>query len=232
VKAVILAGGEGRRLQPYTTTFPKPLMPVGRQPILELILRQLRHHGVTEAIIATGHLDGLIRAYFQDGGQMDLQLRYSREEQPLGTAGPLSLVRSQLAGTFLLMNGDVLTDLDFGRLRDVHATDRNDVTVVLAHRTQRVDFGVVTMTPTGDLDGWDEKPELRYLVSTGIYLMEPTVLDRLPDGTCLNLPDFMVSLKDAGLRVRGHVHDGYWLDIGRPDDYERACADIDKVRWW
>jgi NDP-sugar pyrophosphorylase family protein len=232
VKAVILAGGEGRRLLPYTTAFPKPLMPVGRQPILELILRQLKHHGVAEAIVATGHLDGLIRAYFQDGGGVGLPLRYSREDRPLGTAGPLSLLRSQLLETFLLMNGDVLTDLDFTRLRAIHASERNDVTVVLTHRTQHVDFGVVTVTRDGDFDTWDEQPDLRYLVSAGIYMMQPDVLSLVPDNAFLTLPDFIVALKAAGRRVRGYVHDGYWLDIGRPDDYERACADIDRVQWW
>ncbi|MCW5980205.1 MAG: NTP transferase domain-containing protein [Bryobacteraceae bacterium] len=229
MKAVILAGGAGRRLLPYTATFPKPMMPVGHRPVLEIILRQLKAHGIGEVIIATGYLEELIRAYFQDGSKLGLAIEYSREDEPLGTAGPLGLARSRLRESFLLMNGDILTDLDFHRPLAEHRRRNNDVTVILAPRVQAVDYGVVRLADDGTFAAWDEKPSLEYLVSAGIYIMEPGVLDYLPGGF-VNLPDFITLLHGAGLRVRGYIHQGYWLDIGRPDDYEKACADAEKLR--
>jgi len=232
MKAVILAGGEGRRLLPYTTVFPKPMMPVGQRPILEIILSQLKAAGITDIIIAAGHMEELIRAFFQDGQKLGISIRYSREEAPLGTAGPLSLIRHQLPDTFLLMNGDILTDLDFARLVEHHSASQREVTLVLARRSQMVDFGVVHLAPTGEFESWDEKPVVQYVVSAGIYMMESSVLDHVPDNTFFNLPDLITSLNTKGLRIKSYIHEGYWLDIGRPSDYEKACADSEELSLW
>ena len=232
MKAVILAGGEGQRLLPYTASLPKPMMPIGNKPILEVIVRQLRALGVEEILLATGYLEELIRTYFGDGSQLGIPIRYSREDTPLGTAGPLSLVRQHLTEPFILINGDILTDLDFHRLVEFHHTHSNDVTLALANRKQLIDFGVVRLDSAGQFDLWDEKPVLEYLVSTGIYVMNPSVLTTLADNTFLNLPDYITSLHKSGARIGGYIHEGYWLDIGRREDYERACRDAESLGLW
>jgi NDP-sugar pyrophosphorylase family protein len=232
VKAVILAGGEGRRLLPYTRTFPKPMMPVGDRPMLEILVRQLGAHGIGEIIVATGHLDEIIRAYFGDGSALGASIAYSKESRPLGTAGPLDLVRDRLAETFLLVNGDVLADIDFARLRRVHRERTADVTIVLARRTETIDFGLVEIDAAQRFVSWSEKPVIEHLVSAGIYLVEPRVLAHLPVDTAINLPDFIVSLSGAGYALCAYVHEGYWLDIGRPADYEQACRDFDRLVLW
>jgi NDP-mannose synthase len=227
MKTVILAGGKGRRLAPFTTNFPKPLMPVGERPILEILLERLNAEGLSDVIIATGHLEELIRAYFGDGRKWGIQIAYSREDEPLGTAGPLDLVRDELADTFLVVNGDTLSDIRFGDLIRHHVDSGAVATVALSRRTVFIDFGVVETDAEGRIVGWREKPSIDYLVSTGIYVFSPHALPLLPRGEFVNLPDFLFKLKGAGHRVSAYVHDGYWLDIGRPEDYERACRDIE-----
>ncbi len=232
MKAVILAGGEGRRLLPYTTTFPKPMMPLGNRPMLEILVRQLGANGIREIIVATGYLDEIIRTYFGDGSALDASITYSKESRPLGTAGPLDLVRDQLTATFLLINGDVLADLDFTRLARVHRERAADVTIVLARRTEMIDFGLVEIDAQQRFVAWNEKPVLEHLVSAGIYLVEPRVLAHLPADATINLPDFIVSLAAAGCTLCAYVHEGYWLDIGRPADYEQACRDVERLVLW
>jgi NDP-mannose synthase len=232
VKAVILAGGEGRRLLPYTTTFPKPMMPVGNRPMLEILVRQLRANGFREIVVATGYLDEIIRTYFGDGHAFGASITYSKESRPLGTAGPLDLVRGQLAETFLLVNGDVLADLDFARLERAHRERASDVTIVLARRAETIDFGLVEIDEAQRFVSWNEKPVIEHLVSAGIYLVEPRALAHLPVDTTINLPDFIVSLATAGCTLTAYVHEGYWLDIGRPADYEQACRDVERLVLW
>ncbi|MBY0277649.1 NTP transferase domain-containing protein [Candidatus Binatia bacterium] len=232
MKAVILAGGEGRRLLPYTTTFPKPMVPVGNRPMLEILLRQLRANGIRDVIVATGYLDEIIRTSLGDGAALDVSIIYSKESRPLGTAGPLDLVRDRLHETFLLINGDVLADLDFARLVRAHRERASDVTIVLARRTETVDFGLVAIDAQQRFVAWDEKPVREHLVSAGIYLVEPRVLAHLPVDTTINLPDFIVALHHAGCVLHGYVHEGYWLDIGRPADYEQACRDVERLGLW
>lgn len=229
MKTVILAGGKGRRLHPYTTNFPKPLMPVGDRPILEILLDRLKAHGLTDITIATGHLEELIRSFFGDGGKWGITVNYSREDQPLGTAGPLDLVRDQLTETFLLMNGDTLSDIDFGSLIRHHLDSSAMATVALSRRNVSIDFGVVEMDSGGAIAAWKEKPTIDYLVSTGIYVFRREAMAFLPHREFINLPDFLLKLKAAGHRVSGYEHKGYWLDIGRPEDYEKACVDVDKL---
>ena len=232
MKAVILAGGEGRRLLPYTTTFPKPMMPLGSRPMLEILVRQLHANGVREIVVATGYLDEIIRDHFGDGRALDVSITYSKESRPLGTAGPLDLVRDRLRETFLLINGDVLADLDFARLRRVHAERASDVTIVVARRTEMIDFGLVEIDETQRFVSWNEKPVLEHLVSAGIYLVEPRVLAHLPVDTAINLPDFIVALDRAGCALHAYLHEGYWLDIGRHADYEQACRDVERLVLW
>jgi NDP-mannose synthase len=230
MKAVILAGGKGRRLHPYTTNFPKPLMPVGDKPILELVIERLRKADIREIIITTGHLENLIRAFFQDGSEFGVDIEYSRENEPLGTAGPINLVRQKLTDTFLVMNGDVLTDLDFHAMLEQHRHSGNLATIALSHRKAHIDFGVVELDDSGRFKNWIEKPDIDYLVSAGIYFLEPAALNSLPNSGFFNLPDLIQAIHADEGRVGGYTHDGYWLDIGRPDDYEQACADIESLR--
>jgi NDP-sugar pyrophosphorylase family protein len=205
------------------------MMPVGNKPILELVMGQLKPLGIEEILIATGYREEAIRSYFGDGAQVGIPIRYSREDKPLGTAGPLSLVRQHLGEPFLVTNGDIVTDIDFRALLDRHRTAAHDVTLALASRKQYIDFGVVGLDEQRMFGNWDEKPVLQYLVSMGICVMNPQVLALLPSNTFLNMPDFVVSLKQAGLRIGAYVHDGYWLDIGRREDYERACRDAESL---
>jgi len=228
MKAVILAGGKGTRLKPYTTNFPKPLMPIGDKPILEIVINQLKNYGIKEIIIATGHLEELIRAFFQDGRKFGVNITYSKEEIPLGTAGPLNLIRSKLDKTFLLMNGDILSDLDFSKFILYHKKNNNIATIATSKRTVNIDFGVVETNKDKTFSKWKEKPLIDYLVSMGIYLFEPDILNYLPKSGFYNLPDFIIKLHKDKKKVSAYVHTGYWLDIGRPEDYEEACTDFDK----
>lgn len=232
MKAVILAGGEGRRLLPHTMTLPKPMMPVGHRPMLEILVRQLVASGFHEIVIATGYLEEIIRTYFGDGRALGASITYSKESRPLGTAGPLDLIRAQLGETFLLVNGDVLADLDFARLARTHRERASDVTIVLARRAEAIDFGLVEIDAEERFVAWNEKPVIEHLVSAGIYLVEPRVLAHLPAEAMVQLPDLIVSLAQAGCALRAYVHDGYWLDIGRPADYERACRDVERLVLW
>jgi len=227
MKAVILAGGKGSRLKPYTTNFPKPLMPIGDKPILEIVIRQLEKADFKNVIITTGHMGEMIRAFFLNGEKYGVNISYSMEDEPLGTAGPLNLIREQLTETFLLMNGDVLSDIDFDNMLAHHKKNRADATIALSKRKVNIDFGVVKLDELNLFSNWQEKPTIEYLVSTGIYLFEPEALKSLPPKGHFNLPDFIMNLHKDNIKVSGYIHQGYWLDIGRPDDYEKACSDYE-----
>lgn len=228
MKAVILAGGKGTRLRPYTTAFPKPLMPIGDKPILEIIVRQLKSHGIDEIIMAVGHLAELIMTFFGDGSKFGVKIKYSREDEPLGTAGPLSLIKDELKETFLVMNGDVLSTINYSSLIKYHKENGAMATVTLNRRSVHIDFGVVKIDESKTIVDYIEKPTLDYLVSMGIYVFEPDVLSYIPNKK-FDFPDLVKTLISDGKTVKGYVYDGYWLDIGRPDDYERANAEIDKI---
>lgn len=228
-RAVILAGGRGTRLAPYTTILPKPLLPVGEVPILEIVLRQLRAAGVCQASIAVGYLHELLRAYFGTGEKVGLRLDYSLEDQPLGTAGPLALVPN-LTDTFLVMNGDLLTTIDYRALVKRHRESGAAATIAVFSRSIPIDLGIVELDPESRLTNYIEKPTLRHLVSMGIYVLEPRVLSYIEPGLRLDLPDLMRKLMKADELVIGYQHAGYWMDLGRKDDYERAVADFDHMR--
>jgi len=229
MKAIILAGGKGTRLRPYTTNFPKPLMPIGEKPILEIVISHLRAANITDIIITTGHLAELIRSFFKDGKQYGVNISYSNEDKALGTAGPLNLIREQLTDTFLLMNGDVLTDINYDDFIKYHKKQKSVATIALSKRVVNIDFGVIKVTQDNLFSGWQEKPTIEYIVSTGIYLFEPESLDSLTEKGFLNIPDFFLRLKKDGKKISGYIHKGYWLDIGRPEDYEKACKDFGEV---
>ena len=229
MKAVILAGGKGTRLKPYTTVFPKPLMPIGDKPILEIIIRQLKSHGFNEILMAVGHLAELIMAFFNDGSKYGMKIEYLREDQPLGTAGPLASMKKELSETFLMMNGDVLTTLNYSDLVNQHKRERAIATIALKKRAIKVDFGVPEVDSSNNIIGYTEKPIIDYLVSMGVYVFEPRVLKYIRPNEYLDFPDLIQNLISNGETVKGYVYDGYWLDIGRPDDYERANREIEEM---
>lgn len=220
-RAVILAGGKGTRLAPYTTVFPKPLMPLGDTPILEIVLRQLAARGFDRATLAVGHLAELMEAFFGDGSKLGIAVDYSREEQPLGTAGPLALIDG-LTEPFLVMNGDVLTTLDYGAFLAEHAASGAAASVATKKRSTRIDFGIVETDDASDITGYIEKPEHEYRVSMGVYAFSPEALSHIEHGERLDFPDLILRLLAAGKRVRSVAFEGYWLDIGRHDDFARA----------
>ncbi len=228
MKAVILAGGRGTRLAPYTTILPKPLMPIGDKPILDIVIRQLRHHGYGDITLAVGYLAELLMAYFGTGERFGVKITYSREEQPLGTAGPIALV-ANLDERFLVMNGDVLTAIDYTDMLVHHQASGAIGTVAVYPRSVKIDLGVVEYDDHQRLTHYIEKPTQHYRVSMGIYIFEPRVLDFIPKGQRLDLPDLVKQLVASGEVINCYPYDGYWLDIGRPDDYVQAAADFEKL---
>jgi len=228
MRAVILAGGKGTRLAPYTTIFPKPLMPIGEAPILEIVIRQLRYYGFTDIALAVGHLAELIMSYFNDGSRFGVRITYSREEKPLGTAGALAYI-PDLNSTFLVMNGDVLTTLNYRDLISYHQDKGGILTIATYQRDIQVDLGVLEINGRGELVDYIEKPTLHYQVSMGIYVLEPQVLDYIEPGKPMDFPDLVKKLLAAGERVIVYPFNGYWLDIGRPDDYAKAVEDFARM---
>jgi NDP-sugar pyrophosphorylase family protein len=229
MKAVVLAGGKGTRLAPYTRIIPKPMMPIGDKAILEILLHQMRRAGVSEVVLTVGHLAGLMRAYFQDGAQFGLRIRYCYEDYPLGTAGPLAGV-DNLDGTFLVCNGDVLTTLDLTKLLEFHAENKGIATIASHQRQVKVDLGVILSGNDHEITGYQEKPVIEYKVSMGIYVFEPEVLRYIPRGQYLDFPDLIKILIQDGRRVVAYPFDGYWQDLGRQDDYEQANIDFEQMR--
>ena len=229
MKAVVLAGGKGTRLSPYTKVLPKPLMPIGDMPILEVILRQMKIAGICEVVLTVGHLSELLRAFFQDGHQWGLQIEYSYEKYPLGTAGPLALI-DDLDDTFLVANGDVLTTLHFDDLINFHKEKGATATIAVHHRNVKIDLGVIQWDGSPQIKGYIEKPSYDYCVSMGIYVFEPQVLAYIPRSQYLDFPDLVLKLIAAGEKVLGYEYEGYWQDLGRPDDYETATQDFEKMR--
>ena len=225
MKAVVLAGGRGTRLAPYTYILPKPLMPIGDMPILEVMLRQMKRAGVDDVILTVGHLASLLRSYFGDGERWDMHISYSYEDMPLGTAGPLSLIEG-LDQTFLVTNGDVLTTMDLKKLLAFHKQKGGAATIAVHRRQVKIDLGVIQWDGDDCVSGYIEKPIYDYTVSMGIYVFEPRVLALIPTGKYLDFPDLVLKLIAAGEKVTGYVFDGYWMDLGRPDDYEQANQDF------
>jgi NDP-sugar pyrophosphorylase family protein len=231
MRAVILAGGKGQRLRPYTTVLPKPLMPIGDMPILEVVLRQLKAAGVTRVTMAVGYLAELMQAFFGDGKRLGLDIDYSFEEKPLGTVGPLTLIPSLADETdFLMMNGDVLTTMNYASLIERHRSSDADITVATYRREVKIDFGVIESDTSDMLTGYVEKPRFDYRVSMGVYCFKSRVLPRLMPGAYCDFPDLVKQLLAAGRPVASYPFDGYWLDMGRPDDYATAIEEFESRR--
>ena len=229
MKAIVLAGGKGTRLAPYTKILPKPLMPIGDMPILEILLRQMKRAGISDIVLAVGHLAELLRAFFQDGERLGLNIRYSYEDQPLGTAGPLRRVGG-LDETFLVANGDILTTLDLRSLIEYHCQSGATATIAMHSRTVKIDLGVIERNGGNEITGYVEKPTYEFLVSMGIYVFEPRVLEYIPKDEYLDFPDLVLRLIKEGERVIGYPFEGYWQDLGRADDYEQAVQDFGALR--
>lgn len=225
--AVIMAGGKGTRLKPYTTVIPKPLVPIGEKAILEILLHRLKKAGVDEVFICLNHFAEIIKAFLGDGSRMGMKITYSIEEIPLGTVGPIKLLEG-LPEDFLVMNGDLLTDLDFAALFDHHLKNKSLLTVSTYQRTTKIDFGVIESDKeTGNAVAFIEKPEYKFEVSMGVYVMNRKILEVVPEKKQFGFDDLMVTLLQNKTGISLFPFNGYWLDIGRPDDYEKANEDID-----
>jgi NDP-sugar pyrophosphorylase family protein len=225
MRAIILAGGKGTRLAPYTTVLPKPLMPVGEMPILEIVIRQLERHGFGDLTLAVGYLAELLMAYCGDGSKFGVKLDYSREEQPLGTAGPIASVPN-LNETFLVMNGDLLTTIDYSAMLKYHRERGALATIACYQRDVKIDLGVIDVDSDNWVSNYIEKPTYHYAVSMGIYIFEPAILNYIPSNQHLDLPQLVLNLIKAEKKVNVFNFNGYWLDIGRHDDYERAIQEF------
>jgi NDP-sugar pyrophosphorylase family protein len=229
MRAVILAGGRGTRLAPYSTLLPKPLMPIGDMPILELLIRQLRRSEITRVTLAVGHLASLVMAYCGTGERFRIPIDYSQEPEPLGTAGPLRLVTG-LTDTFVVLNGDLLTDVDVRTMIAFHRRQGAAATVGVYERETLIDLGVVEMAGDSRIGAYLEKPAHRHLVSMGVYVFEPSVLRHVPSRGRFDLPDLVTALLAAGESVVAYRHEGYWCDIGRPEDYQRVQEEFPAMK--
>jgi NDP-mannose synthase len=231
-RAVILAGGKGTRLEPFTTVLPKPLMPIGDRSILEVVVRQLADAGFTDLTFAVGYLSHLIEAVFKDGSEYGVSIDYFREASPLGTAGVLAHL-DDFDEPFLMMNGDVLTTVDYRALYDAHCEANNALTVATHRRAVRSDYGVLHLdghsASTRRVLEWEEKPEHDHVVSMGVYIVDPAVRDHVTRDEPTDLPDVVMRLLDAGEPVGAYGYEGLWLDIGRHDDYQLAVDEYAKM---
>ena len=224
-QALILAGGKGTRLKPFTNNIPKPLVPVGETPILEIILRQLSNAGFKDITIALGHLARLIQTFFGDGSELGLNISYSLEKKVMGTAGPLSLINN-LKENFLVMNGDVLTTLDYDKLQLFHVQNGNDITISTYKKELKIDLGVLEIQE-GVFNRYIEKPVYTYDVSMGIYMLNRKILEIIPSDTAFDLPELVMSAKEKGFKIGCYNSECKWLDIGRVDDYEKAINEFE-----
>jgi NDP-mannose synthase len=230
VHVAILAGGRGVRLRPYTTALPKPLMPIGDQyAILDIILQQLKSQGFTRVTIAIGYLGSLIRAFVGDGSRWGLDIDYSEEEKPLSTIGPVLNFLDRLPEHFLIMNGDVLTDLDYADLLRQHIRSQAPLTVSTYQRQVKIDFGTLESVDNRIVK-FSEKPTLSYQVSMGVYAISRSTLTRYPKDIAFGFDDLVLDLLARKDRPRAYPFAGYWLDIGRPDDYDEANRCFEELR--
>ena len=226
-RAIILAGGKGTRLKPYTIALPKPLVPIGRYPILEIIIRQLVHFGFTRITMTVNHQADIIQAYFGDGSKLGIEIDYSFEDKPMNTMGPLTLIED-LPDNFLVMNGDVLTDLDYAEFYYFHTNQNTIFTISGVRRSIVNEFGVLEIDDAGHLSGFREKPTVDFTVSMGIYMVGKEILKHIPHNTSFGFDHLMLKLLEEKERVRVRNFEGYWLDIGRPDDYEMAVSTFEQ----
>ena len=229
VTAVVMAGGKGTRLRPFTTVLPKPLVPIGDMSILDIVLTRLAAFGFKEVVISTGYLAELIMAVAGDGKKYGLSIRYSHEDAPMGTAGALSLI-GNLSETVVVLNGDLLTTLNFHDLLDCHAREEADVTIATYRRSVKIDFGVVEADERGHFRNFSEKPVYDMDVSMGVNVLSGEALRQVEAGKYLDMPDLILRTQSAGGKVFCFTSDCYWLDIGRIDDYGTAQEEFEERR--
>jgi NDP-sugar pyrophosphorylase family protein len=232
MKAVILAGGKGTRLRPYTSVLPKPLMPIGELPILEIILRRLERAGVSEVVIAIGYLGSLIQTYLsQSPISQRIKIRYHLEDQPLGTAGAIGTIDG-LDEPFFVMNGDILSTIDFGAMMAHHRANDAALTVGVVSTEVQIQLGVLALDGSDRITGYDEKPTMSYAASMGVYVYGPAAKARIEPGAYLDAPSLVLKLIEEGKTVSGFTDPCEWIDIGNHGEYERAqhefAADPDK----
>lgn len=229
MKAVVLAGGEGSRLAPYTRILPKPLMPIGDMPILEILLIQMKQAGITDIVLTVGHLSKLISTYFGNGEPFGVNIEYSHEDQPLGTSGPLSIING-LDETFLVTNGDVLSDIDLRELIEFHKKSGAIATIAMYQKEVKINLGVIKLNGDNQVAGYIEKPSYTYPVSMGIYVFEPKILEYIPNNQYYDFPDLVLKLVEKGEVVMAFPFEGYWRDIGNSRDYDIAAQDFQSMR--
>lgn len=229
MQAVILAGGKGTRLKPYTTVLPKPLMPIGDCSILEVVIKQLRKNGFKKITMAIGHHHDLFVAFFGNGEKWKVPIKYFIEKKPLGTAAPLRHIKD-LDENFLMMNGDILTNLSFKKLFDIHKKKKSDLTIATHKRIQDINYGTLEYSKDGMLTGFREKPSFEFNVSMGIYIVSRRVLPLIPARGRFDFPDLVQRMLSRGMKIYCHPYEGYWMDIGRPEDYEQAVADYEMIK--
>lgn len=228
-RAIILAGGKGTRLRPYTVVLPKPLMPIGDYPILEVIIRQLKQYNFTHITMAVNHQAEIIKAFFGDGSKWGIKIDYSLEKKSLSTMAPLKLI-NDLPEDFLVMNGDILTDLDFGEFYKNHIKNKNIFTISSYQREVKSEFGVLAVDNLNTLTGFREKPISIYDVSMGIYMVSKKAVEYIPEDTFYGFDHLMLDLMKNNEKPKVQKFDGYWLDIGRPDDYAQAIDEFDSMK--
>jgi NDP-mannose synthase len=221
MQAVILAGGLGTRLKPFTQVIPKALLPIGESSVLEIQILGLKKAGVKEIFIATNYMSELVKAYLGDGRKYGISIKFSDEDKPLGTCGPVKLLKNQLSEPFILMNGDILTTLDFGKAFTFGMQADAVLTVVTKEITTPFHFGKVTSE--GDyLINIEEKPDYRLEVLSGIYILKPAVFDMIPDDTYYGIDTLIKNMLARNMKIAKYLMKEYWLDIGRIDDYQTA----------
>lgn len=231
--AVVLAGGKGARLRPYTAVLPKPLLPIGDRPVLSIVIDQLCAYGFTHVTIATGYMGELIEAVLSRSPTNGVMIEYAREAEPLGTVGPLATIDDLREEPFLVMNGDVLTDLDYAQMYADHVASGAGATLATTTRQVQVTLGVLQCSDETEKDrvtGYVEKPQLSYVASMGVYCFSPSVLDHIEHGLYLDLPELVLRLIDRGELVRTWRSDAYWVDLGLREDYEKAISEFDRMR--
>jgi NDP-mannose synthase len=229
MKAIILAGGKGTRLRPYTTLIPKPLVPIGEKAIIEILFARLKQSGIKEFTLCVNHFAELIMAFLGDGKKYGVKLNYSLEDKPLSTVAPIKLIKN-LPENFMVMNGDLLTDLPFRDLFEYHMQKKCLLTVATFKRSVKIDFGTIEVDPARLVaTGFHEKPVYYFEVSMGIYVFNRKVLDVVPENKPFGFDNLMLTLLKMNKPVNIYQYDGYWLDIGRPEDYEKAQDDAQKI---
>jgi len=221
ITTVLLAGGKGTRLRPLTAVFPKPLVPLGNKPIIEILLHRLAASGFKNVTLCNGYLGELLMAVCGDGSKFGLSVSYVQEETPLGTAGPLSLV-NDCSDPVLVMNGDLLTTMDFTKMLESHENRNAAVTIALFKRDVPIDFGVIDSDDDGTFQTYREKPVFHFEVSMGVYILSQTAIQQVKKDEYLDMPDLILNVQRQGGLVNCYREDCFWLDIGRMDDYAKA----------